>query len=123
MQLLSSADSQPRLNTRKGGRGTISCMRDESHPLVIGRHPSSNFVIDDPTVSRRHAAIHHEGQAWILEDLGSTNGTRVNGVRVRSEVAIDPGDELGFGAAVIRFAPGGRRLFGEPRHAEESRAA
>jgi pSer/pThr/pTyr-binding forkhead associated (FHA) protein len=98
-------------------------MRDESHPLVIGRHSSSNFVIDDPTVSRRHAAIHREGQAWILEDLGSTNGTRVNGVRARSKVAIRPGDKLGFGAAVIRFAPGGRRLFAEASRAEESRAA
>lgn len=83
--------------------------------VVIGRHTDSDFVIDDRTVSRRHAAIRREGPAWILEDLGSTNGTRVNGERVARRVAIKPGDEIGFGAAVARFDPDERRLFSELR--------
>jgi pSer/pThr/pTyr-binding forkhead associated (FHA) protein len=84
-------------------------------PVVIGRHADSDFVIDDRTVSRRHAAIHREGPFWILEDLGSTNGTRVNGDRVTGRAAIRPGDEIGFGAASARFDPDDRRLFSELR--------
>ena len=82
-----------------------------STPVVIGRHVDSDFVIDDRTVSRRHAAIHREGYTWIVEDLGSKNGTRVNGMTVRLPTAIEPGDELGFGAATARFDPDERRLF------------
>ena len=84
-------------------------------PVVVGRSPDSDFVIDDRTVSRRHAAIHREGYLWILEDLGSTNGTRVNGERVRDRAALAPGDEIGFGAAATRFDPDERRLFSELR--------
>jgi pSer/pThr/pTyr-binding forkhead associated (FHA) protein len=80
-------------------------------PVVIGRHHDSDFVIGDSTVSRRHAALHREGYAWIVEDLGSKNGTRVNGRPVDGRAVIAPGDELGFGAATARFAPDERRLF------------
>jgi pSer/pThr/pTyr-binding forkhead associated (FHA) protein len=86
-----------------------------SAPVMIGRHEDSDFVIDDRTVSRQHAAIHREGSAWILDDLGSKNGTRVNGVRIGKRATIKPGDELGFGAATARFAPDDRRLFSELR--------
>jgi pSer/pThr/pTyr-binding forkhead associated (FHA) protein len=83
-------------------------------PAVVGRSPESDFVIDDRTVSRRHAAIHREGYLWIVEDLGSKNGTRVNGKPVRRG-ALVPGDEIGFGAATARFDPDERRLFSELR--------
>jgi pSer/pThr/pTyr-binding forkhead associated (FHA) protein len=84
-------------------------------PVLIGRHADSDFVIDDRTVSRRHASIHREGYLWILEDLGSKNGTRVNGERVRGRRMVVPGDEIGFGAATARFDPDDRRLFSELR--------
>jgi pSer/pThr/pTyr-binding forkhead associated (FHA) protein len=80
-------------------------------PVVIGRGVESDFVIRDVTVSRRHAAIHREGYAWCLEDLGSKNGTRVNGVPVDGRAVIAPGDEIGFGAATVHFDPDERRLF------------
>jgi pSer/pThr/pTyr-binding forkhead associated (FHA) protein len=80
-------------------------------PVVIGRGTGSDFVIRDVTVSRRHAAIHREGYAWIVEDLGSKNGTRVNGRPVHGRAVIAPGDELSFGAASVRFDPDERRLF------------
>jgi pSer/pThr/pTyr-binding forkhead associated (FHA) protein len=83
--------------------------------VVIGRHADNDFVIDDRTVSRQHAAIHREGRRWILEDLASTNGTRVNGERVARRAPIKPGDEIGFGAATARFDPDERRLFSELR--------
>jgi pSer/pThr/pTyr-binding forkhead associated (FHA) protein len=80
-------------------------------PVVIGRHHASDFVIGDSTVSRRHAALHRKGYSWIVEDLGSKNGTRVNGRRVEGRAVIAPGDELGFGAATAVFDPDDRRLF------------
>jgi pSer/pThr/pTyr-binding forkhead associated (FHA) protein len=80
-------------------------------PVLIGRGPDSDFVIADATVSRRHAEIHREGYAWIVEDLGSKNGTRVNGRPVGGRALIAPGDELSFGAASARFDPDRRRLF------------
>ena len=86
-----------------------------SAPVVIGRQPGSDFVIDERTVSRRHAAIHREGYAWVVEDLGSMNGTRVNGERVRRRATVSPGDVIGFGAATARFDPDDRRLFSELR--------
>jgi pSer/pThr/pTyr-binding forkhead associated (FHA) protein len=82
-----------------------------TEPVLIGRGPDSDFVIRDITVSRRHATIHREGYAWIVEDLGSRNGTRVNGRPVDGRAVIAPGDELSFGAASTRFDPDERRLF------------
>ena len=117
---MDSGNSQPALIRRIAQLRRLGGMHIRPHGLVIGRQQRCTIVLDDPTVSRQHAVLRREHDRWILQDLGSTNGTRVNGVRVRGEVAIEPGDELGFGAAVIRFAPGGRRLFGRPR-AEEAR--
>ena len=84
-------------------------------PVVIGRLPDSDFVVDDRTVSRHHATIRREGSLWVLVDLDSTNGTRVNGERIDGRAVIRPGDEIGFGAATARFAPDERRLFSELR--------
>jgi pSer/pThr/pTyr-binding forkhead associated (FHA) protein len=84
-------------------------------PTMIGRAVDSDFVIDDRTVSRHHATIRPAGAQWLLVDLDSTNGTRVNGVRVAGRAVIKPGDEIGFGAASARFAPDERRLFSELR--------
>jgi pSer/pThr/pTyr-binding forkhead associated (FHA) protein len=83
--------------------------------VVIGRGGDSDFVIGDRTVSRRHAALHRAGPRWILEDLGSKNGTRVNGGRVGGWILIEPGDQLGFGAATAVFDPDDRRLFSKLR--------
>jgi pSer/pThr/pTyr-binding forkhead associated (FHA) protein len=84
-------------------------------PVVIGRHADSDFVIDERTVSRRHAVIQRRGYGWIVEDLGSLNGTRVNGRPVRSRAIVAPGDTIGFGAATARFDPDERRVFSELR--------
>jgi pSer/pThr/pTyr-binding forkhead associated (FHA) protein len=86
--------------------------------LTIGRAEDCDLVVSDRTVSRHHASlIHYDEGGWVIRDLGSKNGTRVNGVRVDVEAPIEPGDELGFGAAVMRFAPGGRRLLAADRAA------
>lgn len=70
--------------------------------ISIGRHPESNLVLADPNVSRHHAEIRPQGDRYALVDLGSTNGSRVNGVRVDTQILND-GDELTFGNTRMRF--------------------
>ena len=70
--------------------------------ITIGRHPESNMVLADPNVSRNHAEIRPQGDGFVVVDLGSTNGSRVNGVRVDTQV-LEDGDELMFGNTRMRF--------------------
>jgi hypothetical protein len=70
--------------------------------ITVGRHPDSNLVLADPNVSRNHAEIRPQGERFAVVDLGSTNGTRVNGVRVDTQLLQD-GDELSFGNTRMRF--------------------
>ena len=69
--------------------------------LVIGRHPSCDVVLGDDTVSRRHAQLTFRDGGWILRDLDSTNGTRVNGQCV-GRCRLRPGDQLGLGRQLLR---------------------
>jgi pSer/pThr/pTyr-binding forkhead associated (FHA) protein len=74
---------------------------------IIGRSADCDIVVFNETVSRRHAALRRDGDAWLLVDLGSKNGTWVNGVAVDGPgaVAIERGDELRFAAVTARFDP------------------
>lgn len=65
--------------------------------LVIGRAPTCEFVVADLTVSRLHAELRRAGSAWLLSDLGSMNGTLVNGYRIAAPTRVRPGDEIAFG--------------------------
>ncbi len=69
--------------------------------LVIGRHPSCDVVVTDETVSRRHALLNFRDGGWIVRDLSSTNGTRLNGQYV-GRCQLRPGDELGLGNQRLR---------------------
>jgi hypothetical protein len=71
--------------------------------LSIGRLDDCTITLGDPNVSRRHAEIRPAGSGYRLFDLGSTNGSLVNGQRVHEHQLID-GDELTFGATNITFA-------------------
>jgi hypothetical protein len=75
-----------------------------SQVVTIGRLPECAVVLDDPNVSRRHAQVRREGDAIFVVDLGSTNGTRVNGVLVR-EHRLVPGDVVSVGTTALRFEP------------------
>src|SRR4030081_1374117 len=66
------------------------------HTITVGRMPESNIVLADPNVSRNHAEIRPQGIGYVVIDLDSTNGTRINGVRVKEQELAD-GDELSFG--------------------------
>ncbi|HKY13800.1 MAG TPA: DUF3662 and FHA domain-containing protein [Microthrixaceae bacterium] len=70
--------------------------------VSIGRQPDCTIVLADPNVSRRHAEIRPSGDGFMLVDLASTNGTKVNNARVAERELVD-GDELRFGNTVFRF--------------------
>ena len=73
--------------------------------LTAGRSADCDVILDDSTVSREHAAFIRRGDAWWVVDLGSTNGTRVNGARA-AEHALQPGDQVEFGDAVVELVGG-----------------
>jgi hypothetical protein len=78
------------LQTTAGGR------------LLLGRAPDCHLVFADDTVSRRHAELRYAEGRWMLRDLGSSNGTWVNGRRVmHAEVA--PGDDVQLGGCALRL--------------------
>ena len=71
--------------------------RTEEGFFTIGRDARCDLAIDDMTVSRIHARLERTQGGWLLKDLSSTNGTRLNGWRVRSQVKVRPGDVVRFG--------------------------
>ena len=70
--------------------------------ILLGRSRECDIQLDDPNTSRRHAEVRREGDAWVVADLGSTNGIKVNGSRV-SEAELHPGDEVTLGLVRLRF--------------------
>lgn len=70
--------------------------------IILGREASSDIEIDDDRASRTHARIRPSGRGWIVEDLDSTNGTRVNGFRTAAQLLID-GDQVTIGATTFTF--------------------
>lgn len=75
--------------------------RQAERRFTIGRAPSCDFTVADLSVSRWHARLHNEDGNWLLSDLGSTNGTRLNGWRVTSAVPVQAGDNVSFGSAAF----------------------
>jgi len=69
----------------------------EGDLISIGRDASNMLVVNDPEVSRRHARIYRQGERYYLEDLGSTNGTAVNGVRLDTAYALQGGELITLG--------------------------
>lgn len=76
-----------------------------SDRVTIGRHPDSDFFLDDVTVSRRHAEVRRVGDDYVIKDVGSLNGTYVNGERVE-EAPVNFGDEFRVGKYVVSFVQG-----------------
>jgi len=69
--------------------------------VVIGRGRGADIVISEPTMSRSHAAIGFDGEGFFVQDLGSTNGTRVNGNRAQ-KTPIKSGDDVQLGKLQLR---------------------
>ncbi len=73
---------------------------------TVGRDLGSSVVLDDAFASARHAILTFRGRGWYVEDLGSTNGTLVNGVAVAGARALGFGDELQVGDTRLRLERG-----------------
>lgn len=72
--------------------------------LRIGRDPGNGLRLSHETVSRAHAELSMRGGVWVLKDLGSTNGTTVNGHRVTGSAVVRDGDQVGFGNMIFRLS-------------------
>jgi len=70
---------------------------------TLGRSRDCDIVVDDANVSRQHAELRPRGGGWVLSDLGSTNGTRLNGRSIQTPEVVRPGDEIELGASLITF--------------------
>jgi len=73
----------------------------EGDQLTIGRDSSSAVAINDAEISRKHARMTFQGGKYVIEDLGSTNGTFVNGQRLVSPVVLKSGDVVSFGEQIV----------------------
>jgi Protein of unknown function (DUF3662)/FHA domain len=71
--------------------------------VTLGRSRECDVVLSDPNVSRQHAEIRPRGGSWVLNDLGSTNGSCLNGRRIEAPEVVRPGDEIELGTSVITF--------------------
>lgn len=83
-----------------GSKGRVLKLDDEG---VIGRDPSVTYSIDDPTVSRRHSELLKSENGWRLRDLGSANGTEINGIKLIGDRALNEGDVIGMGRLTLMF--------------------
>jgi hypothetical protein len=80
----------------------------------IGRAPGNSITLDHPSVSSYHARLSFGSGRWLLEDLGSRNGTRLNGLEVSEPLPINDGDRLQFGSVEFRLMAGGMEPPGVP---------
>jgi hypothetical protein len=77
-----------------------------SSGAVLGRSRDCEVVVSDENVSRRHAEVRPSGSQWIVRDLGSTNGVKVNGQRIRDAQPLRDGDTIQLGLSEITFESG-----------------
>lgn len=72
-----------------------------NRPLVVGRSPEADFVLEDPYASDFHARLVFQAGEVRLQDLGSTNGTFVNGERVAAPLSLRRGDQITVGQTIM----------------------
>jgi len=98
---LASSEQHSYLTIHGGSRhGVVVHIRKST--TTVGRHHDSDVVIDDPSISRRHAEITYSGDGYFVSDLGSKNGTFVNQDNIgKSQHSLVDGDEITFGPGEI----------------------
>jgi len=86
--------------TGKNGEHTITLGKE---PLTIGRSPANTLQIIDPASSRKHCMIKPSGGFMVIVDMGSSNGTRVNGEKITREEVLNDGDIIQIGKTLLRY--------------------
>lgn len=89
-----------KLTVRQGPRPNLVFELDRDS-YSIGREAGNEIVLEDPQVSRRHATLTRQGVTYLLEDIGSTNGTYINGKRVTTPVLLANGDMIGLADTIV----------------------
>ncbi len=82
-------------------RGTTVPLKESG--VLLGRNPECTLVLDDDYASGRHARVYYDDKSWYVEDLGSTNGTHVNGERISSPTPLSSGSQLRIGTTVLEL--------------------
>jgi hypothetical protein len=92
------------LVVRQGARaGTVFPLTADS--VVLGREEGVDISLRDPEVSRQHARVSWQAGTYVLEDLGSTNGTFLNGMQITGQRPLRPGDSIGLGQTILVLQP------------------
>ncbi len=91
---------------RRAAGSSADRIQIDRTPFLIGRHPSCQVVLEDAMSSGKHCRIVREGEQWVLEDLKSTNGTRVGGRKV-TRATLSAGDRIEIGEVELVFETGG----------------
>lgn len=100
--------SQPASDTGPALTSTLILPSGQKVPLgdivvTVGRLSESTIPLNDQNVSRKHAEIRPNRKNYVVVDLGSTNGTMVNGTRIHGETTLSDGDIISFGSTYVRF--------------------
>jgi len=98
------------------GRRTMQAYDFKQESIVVGREQGADVVIDNASVSRRHAEIRLGDNGWEVVDLGSSNGTFIRGTKIQGPHTLGLGDEIGFGKFSIVFG----KALGEGEHPVQS---
>jgi len=85
----------------QGQEGAATAFASLASPVMIGRSNDADLVIDDPFASDFHARVGKTEGGFRVQDLGSTNGTFVNGERLSAPVTIGPGDRIQIGQTIM----------------------
>ncbi|MEQ9400623.1 MAG: FHA domain-containing protein [Longimicrobiales bacterium] len=92
------------------GRKTMQVYDLDQDRILVGRGEDADVLIDNPSLSRKHCEFRKEGDGWVLEDLGSSNGTFLHGEKLTGPTPIKSGDEVGLGKFSVVF---GKAVGGE----------
>src|SRR5260370_7827122 len=115
---LESVHARPRGSLDPIMRAHLKIEKGDGRPAVCGLHPARSailgrsmecaMVLNDEHVSRRHAEIALEEGRWLIRDLDTPNGTRVDGQKIQGPVALEDGQEVAIGGVVLPFLLGTR---------------